>query len=180
MELKNYLSSTSVDPQKILKIVLAFAAIMLVLWLIMISRMDFDGENDTADQITQNRTDSLRIALNKEDLNKPSTEQRSSNIFLNAFTTFIVLITILGLVWFWSRKKPATSQKTDLKEIGDHMLGQGAQLKIVEINEEIWVMGVTSNNVTLLHRYPRDEWTGTIKNPESDDKSFYQMFRRNT
>lgn len=180
MELKNYLSSTSVDPQKILKIVLGFAAIMLVLWLMIISSMDFKGKADPADPVAQERTDSLRIALNKEDLNKPSTEQRSSNIFFNAFTTFFVLITILGLVWLWSRKKPAISRKGDIKEIGGHMLGQGAQLKIVEINEEIWVMGVTTNNVTLLHRYPRNEWTGTIEDPESDDSSFYQMFRRNT
>lgn len=176
MDLKHYLSSSSGNPRQILKIVLSFAVIMLVLWLFMISRMDY-GEETSSIPATQERTESLRSALNQTQAGESQSENRTPNIFLNAFTTFMVLIALLGLVWLWSRKKSQLGKEQELLEIGGHMLGQGAQLKIVEINKEIWVIGVTSGSVNLLHRYPKSEWSGQIKQPESEEKSFYQIFR---
>lgn len=179
MDLKNYLSSSSTDPKQILKIVLAFAVVMLVLWLFMISRMDFRGDLETADPRIQAQGDSLRSAISQNEGRPQRPERETPNIFFNAFTTFIVLIGLLGMVWFWARTKEKTTRKrTSLNEIGGHMLGQGAQLKIVEINNEIWVMGITGSSVNLLHRYSHDEWIEKIEEEEpGNESSFYKMFK---
>lgn len=179
MDLKNYLSSSSADPKQILKIVLAFAVVMLVLWLFMVSRMDFRGGMETADTRVHNESDSARTAITQPEGRPPQrTAQDSPNIFFNAFTTFMVLMGILGLVWLWTRSKEnSTQNKKGFKELGDQMLGQGAQLKIVEINNEIWVMGITANSVNLLHRYSKDEWAEKIEEENPKEKSFYQMLK---
>jgi len=89
MDLKNHLSSSSTDPKQILKIVLAFAVVMLVLWLFMISRMDFRGDLETADPRIQAQGDSLRAAISQNEGRPQRPERESPNIFFNAFTTLL-------------------------------------------------------------------------------------------
>lgn len=179
------------DPQKILKIVLTFSVVILVMWLFMVSRMEFTGGSGsgssgsgTQEGISVERADSLRTILNRERGDSAASDERSSGIFMNAFTTFIILVSILGVVWFWSKTKGSTAPKRrrELKEMGAHSLGNGAQLKIVELNGEIWVMGVTQQSVNLLHRYSKDEWNEEkepFEVPSEDDNSFSAIFRRN-
>lgn len=183
MDIKNYLSAGSTDPKKILKAVLGFAVVMLVLWLVMVSRMDFQGGGgDVATQAAQERADSLRSAISgNEPRMRQTSEEEAPNIFFNAFTTFLVLITLLGLVWIWSRMRDSSSSSAENKrifnELGGHVLGQGASLKIVEINEEIWVMGITEGSVNLLHRYSKEEWSEEIEKDIPRETSFYKMFK---
>lgn len=179
MDLKNYLSSSSADPKQILKIVLAFAVVMLVLWLFMVSRMDFRGGIETADSRVHVESDSTRSAITQYEGRPQRSGQDSPNIFFNAFTTFAVLLGLLGIVWLWTRSKEQSApKKSDLNELGGQMLGQGAQLKILEINNEIWVMGITANSVNLLHRYSQDEWIEQkdVEKPKKEN-GFYKMFQ---
>lgn len=186
MDLKDYLSAGSTDPKKILKAVLGFAVVMLVLWLVMVSRMDFQGGGgEMASPAAQERADSLRSAISGKELpERRAAEEEAPNIFFNAFTTFLVLITLLGLVWIWSRMRDSSSSsslksKGAFRELGAHSLGQGAKLKIVEINNEIWVMGVTESSVNLLHRYSREEWKEQLTEdpPGVRETSFYKLFK---
>lgn len=182
MDFKKYLSAGSTDPKQILKFVLGFAAVMLVLWLVMVSQMDFTGSGDPATPEDRMRADSLRSAISQNNghiQSAEASEEESPDIFFNAFTTFLILITLLGLVWVWTRSKGNSPQQRSnmFNEVGGQMLGQGAQLKVIEINDEIWVMGVTEGSVSLLHRYAKEDWAGKIESGEPIESSFYKMFK---
>jgi flagellar biogenesis protein FliO len=186
MDFKKYLSGSNADPKQILKFVLGFAAVMLVLWLLMVSQMDFQGTCSASTPEEQMRADSLRSAITQTDgvprSRSNASEDDSPNIFFNALTTFLILITILGLVWVWTKSKGGTVKKSpDLfQEIAGQNLGQGSQLKVIEINNEVWVMGVSDGSVNLLHRYGKDEWVGDLETAEADqpiESSFYNMLK---
>ncbi|MEX0944445.1 MAG: flagellar biosynthetic protein FliO [Balneolaceae bacterium] len=180
MDLRHFLSSSSVNPKQILKVVLSLSVVMLVIWLFMVSRMELSGPGNTLDPANVERADSIRTAISAE--RNPRVESRSEsepNIFMNAVTTFIVLISILGVIWVITRRKSAegSSDHRKLVEIGEHLLGNGAQIKIIELNEEIWVLGVTSGNVNLLHRYQKDDWKEELNIPQARDGNFLDYFK---
>ena len=131
MDFKKYMSGRSADPKQILKFVLGFAAVMLVLWLVMVSQMDFDSTGSASTPEEQMRADSLRSAITQNDgvpqSQRASSEEESPNIFFNALTTFLFLITILGLVWIWSRSKSnlPTDRRRCLKKLADSISGRG-------------------------------------------------------
>lgn len=181
MDLKNFLASTQQNPRKILKVVVSLSAVLLVIWLFLVSRMEL-SETVSTDPQSVERTDSLRSALNRGKGNQvQETNQESSpNIFMNAFTTFIVLGTILIIVLIFMKKGNGQISNKELKEIEGYVLGQGAQIKVVEMNEEIWVIGITSSQINLLHRYTKDEWKYQVENPTEtgNDNSFYNLFKK--
>lgn len=182
MDLRQFLSSSSVSPQKILKIVLSVSVVLLFMWLFMVSRMEYTNTSEPENPAVQEaRTDSLRSLLNQRDEEEAvsRSDEKSSNIFLNAFTTFLILVTLLGVVWFWSRNNQ-TGDNRKTREVDRHMLGQGAEMKIVEVNEEIWVLGVTSGSVNLLHRYQKSEWKEQLTKPDTDDRTFHKIFSSKT
>lgn len=181
MDLRQFLSSTSVNPKQILKIVLSLSVILLVVWLFMVSRMELTGPGSSIDPASIERADSIRTAINS---NRPDREivrsENEPNIFMNAVTTFVVLISILGVVWFLTRKNVSGSsaQEPLFRELGEHPIGSGSQLKVVEVNGEIWVLGLATGCVNLLHRYQSDEWKERkIQAPEREGGSFLDYFK---
>lgn len=192
MDFTKILSQSKKKPQNVLKIVLAFAAALLVIWMFLVSRMEFSAtERASSSPEVIERTEGLKSSLKKEKtevqpVSPEKAEAETDNAFQNAFTTFLVMMGMLGLVWFWSRKKSGSTQiKQDSRDLGEHILGQGAQLKFVEINNEVWVMGMTAGSLNLLHRIPKSEWNenegleeiAEVKNGSADFKSLYKMFR---
>ncbi|MEQ8525934.1 flagellar biosynthetic protein FliO [Gracilimonas sp.] len=192
MDFTKILSQSEKKPQNVLKIVLAFAAALLVIWMFLVSRMEFSAtERATSNPEVIERTEGLKSSLNKEktevqEVSPEKAEAETDDAFQNAFTTFLVMMGMLGLVWFWSRKKSGSPQtKKDGRDLGEHILGQGVQLKFVEINNEVWVMGMTAGSLNLLHRIPKSEWNenegleeiAEVKNGSADFKSLYKMFR---
>ena len=180
MDLRKFLESTQANPRKILKIVVSISVVLLVMWLFMVSRMELTETSRSADPQTIERADSIRTAIARNSRTPAAEDRRSPNIFMNAFTTFIVMIVILVIVLILVRNRQAQAPQSRLKEIGEHMLGQGAQIKIIEMNEEIWVIGVTSANVNLLHRCPKENWKEKTDIPEAPEKSFYHIFKSKT
>lgn len=181
MDLRQYLSSTSVDPKQILKIVLSLSVVLLVVWLFMVSRMELTGPNSGAHPASIERADSIRTAINS---NRPDLEinrsENEPNIFMNAVTTFLVLISFLVVAWFLIRKKTSggSDQVPLFHEMGEQSIGSGSQLKVVEVNNEIWILGLTANSVNLLHRYQSDEWKERKNpSPEKEDGKFLDYFR---
>ncbi|MGN8226763.1 flagellar biosynthetic protein FliO [Gracilimonas sp. BCB1] len=192
MDFTQILSQSKKKPQNVLRIVLAFAVALLVIWMFLVSRMEFSAtEKVASDPEAIERTQGLKTSLGQKtpDVEVSATEPENAgedNVFQNAFTTFLVMMGMLGLVWFWARKKSgSTRQKHDGRDLGEHILGQGAQLKFVEINNEVWVMGMTAGSLNLLHRIPKSEWNenegleeiAEIKNGSADFKSLYKMFK---
>lgn len=181
MDLRQFLSSTSVNPKQILKIVLSLSVILLVVWLFMVSRMELSGPGNSADPASIERADSIRTAINSNRSNREIVRSENEpNIFMNAVTTFIVLISILVVVWFLIRNKASGSSDQVLlfREMGEQPIGNGSQLKVVEINGEIWVLGLATGSVNLLHRYQSDEWKERkIHTPEREGGNFLDYFK---
>ncbi|MDI6403043.1 flagellar biosynthetic protein FliO, partial [Balneolaceae bacterium ANBcel3] len=74
-------------------------------------------------------------------------------------------------------KLGTTSSATLFKEVGSQQLAPGKQLKVMEINNEIWVLGMGSDSITLLHRYPKDEWKDRSSPDDSASGStFFELF----
>lgn len=181
MDLRQFLSSSSINPKQILKIVLSLSVILLVVWLFMVSRMELSGPGRGADPASIERADSIRTAINS---NRPDREivrsENEPNIFMNAVTTFVVLISIMGVVWFLIQKKASGSREQVplFRDMGEQPIGNGSQLKVVEVNGEIWILGLASGSVNLLHRYQSDEWKEReIQTTEKEDGNFLNYFK---
>ncbi|MEX2435089.1 MAG: flagellar biosynthetic protein FliO, partial [Balneolaceae bacterium] len=57
-------------------------------------------------------------------------------------------------------------------------IGLGSQLKVVEINGEIWVLGLATGSVSLLHRYQPGEWKERdFQSTEKVDGNFLDYFK---
>jgi len=85
--------------------------------------------------------------------------------------------TILIIVLIFMKKGKGQSSNKQLKEIENYVLGQGAQIKVIALNEEVWVMGITSTQINLLHRYSKEEWKHQVDHQTEADKSFYHVFK---
>lgn len=185
MNVSQILNRSTRNPQSILKIVLGLAVVMLVIWMFLISKMDVsDRSAPKAEGATQGQTQSLKQSLLQKETGNEATVKpaaESSDMFQRALPTFAVMIVTLGGVWLWSRRKDKISAGSkDVREVDDYVLGQGAQLKFLEINHEIWVLGLTSSSVDLLHRVPKGDWTDELSQPElstKDFKSFYNLLK---
>ncbi|WP_138430782.1 flagellar biosynthetic protein FliO [Fodinibius saliphilus] len=181
MDLRNKLSSLNVPPKKILKVVLGLSAVLLLIWVMTLSHVDYSG-GASASQYLQKKQSADTTAVTKVtglSPQKASTKEGSSSIFTNGMVTFMVLLLILVGVWFWVDKKGSSdaAQKVQ-REIDTQILGEGAQLQIVEVNNEIWVLGVTSTAVNLLHRYSQVEWTEQMPKEETaGNEMFAKLFK---
>jgi flagellar biogenesis protein FliO len=182
MDLRDKLSSLSVSPQKILKIVIGLSVVLLLLWLLTLSQIDYSKEPD-AEQLVEKKEMVDSTIVNKPVLDRSSLEKssysESSGIFTNGLVTFVVLLVILIGVWFWLGRKEQGSLPKKQREIDSSIIGEGAQLKIMRINNEVWVLGVTSGSVNLLHRYPENEWDERPPEmPKNGEDMFTQIFKK--
>lgn len=180
MDIQKFLESTQVNPKKILKIVVSISVVMLVMWLFMVSRMEVTEQSRHADPQTIERTDSLRAALSRNETIPGTAERSRPGIFMNAFTTFMVLIFVLVVVLILIRNKNNEMKQDFLTELGDHSLGQGARIKIIEMNQEIWILGIAPSNVSLLHRYQKKEWKEVMMKTPGEKSNFYNIFKSKT
>lgn len=181
MDLRDKLSSLSASPGKILKIVLGLAAVLLLMWVFTLSHIDYN-ERTGKDYINGSGIKDT-VAISK---NSPATEgikkgsgRNSSGMFTNGLITFFVLLVILIMVWLWIDRKGPNTTAGRGREIMSLSVGEGARLKIMRINNEVWVLGVSGSSVNLLHRYSREEWTEELetKEKEGGKGTFRKLFR---
>ncbi len=180
MNLTNLLSHSTKQPKTILRIIISVSIGLLVLWIFLVSKMELPGERDSvlvSSDSTQSVVELRNSLLSDEKVNQPDIDEaitEEAPIFQGAFTTFFIMVTVLGGIWLWTtrKKKNVDVSEHDVKEITQHVIGQGVQLKILEINDEIWVLGVTANAVNLLHRYSKSEWhPSKLPDPEPEEIS---------
>lgn len=171
-------------PKKILSLVIGIAGVMLMLWLLFVIRMgSAPAPTPTPEnEIDRERLESVR-SLRGEMEALPEHDERANNIIGNGVTTFFVLAILIGGAWFWISRKGgplgASASTSQFTEIDRHILGPGQYIQVMELNNEIWVMGVTNANVNLLHRYDRDEWNGPVQpaDTNADKASFLEIFK---
>lgn len=180
MNLRDKFSSLDVEPGKVLKIVIGLSVVLLLMWLITLSHIDYDEGPDANNHVNSElKADSSAVAADsiysKEESENMQAGDELSGIFSSGLLTFFVLLVILIMIWLWFDRKGSLGERADNRGLKTHILGEGAQLKIIRINEEVWVIGVTSSSVNLLHRYQKDEWKE--KEPESEANG-NDMFRK--
>lgn len=177
MDLRNYVSKSD-NPHKLLKSVIGISVVLLLIWLVMISRMDFSQNSEHSDPAKQEQADSIRAMVNQDGAEPVDKRSSGSGIFMNALTTFLIMATILVIVWLWVRKQTDDPQKKTFTEITEHTIDADKKLKVLEINNEVWVLGVSSESIALLHKYPEGEWKEIPEVSDTSQSSFYKMFRR--
>lgn len=167
MDWRRWMERRSGDPQWWLRTVLGVAAALLVLWLVIVSRMEFGAQSteSVSPRIEAVRGGGGATAVEADSAQPTPAEQKKlsrsgKGPFVPAFTTFLVLISLLGGVWYLvvhrSGSSASPSRGSHIRSIA---LSAGSELSIVRINGEVWVLGVSpQGSVQLLHRYPEEEW----------------------
>lgn len=160
MDFHKAFAQSGKNPQSILKIVLGISLALLIMWLFLVSKMDTGSVTQSNDPEVQERTVGLQESLKKPAVKKAEESKREEPaMFQNAFITFLFMVTVLGGVWYWSKKKEGKAiAGPKSREIDSHVLSEKAQLKFVEVNDEVWVLGLGEHGINLLHRYPKGEW----------------------
>ena len=180
MDLRNKLSSLPSSPKKILKIVVGLSLVLLLMWLFTISQIDY-GEGAAAGRYlsteTAEQNDTTVVANTIR--TRPAEADSESSLFSSGMVTFLVLTVLLVGIWLWIDRRKGDESPAVQREIGSHVVGEGAQVKILRINNEIWVLGVTSTSIDLLHRYGEEEWTENVPRNgkrEDDEQLFKKLF----
>lgn len=165
--------------RKTLKVVLGLSCVLLLMWLLTLSRFGSAKKNDSPGFVSDKQmVDTLATTKSAKDPSVPTISNGgSSDMFANGVVIFVLLMAILILVWFWAGGKQATGSGHFQREIGSQVLGEGAQIKIITINDEVWVLGVTSESVNLLHRYSKGEWVEPKVETENDINSFAKLLK---
>jgi flagellar biogenesis protein FliO len=101
-----------------------------------------------------------------------------SGMFGNAFVTFLFLIVLLAGIWYWSDRNNGRLEPGMNRILGTQTLGEGVSLKIIKINQEVWVLGVTSQSVKLLHRYNENEWNEEMPVQNMKQENFMETFKK--
>lgn len=179
MDFYKAFSKSGKKPQSILKIVIGFSVVLLVIWLFMVSKMDTTTVTQSVEPEVQERTMGLQQSLRATSAEAEKTgfsgsqevsKKEAPELFQNAFVTFIIMVSLLGGAWVWIKKKGGGNGASKIKsrELDSHSMGDSSQLKFLEINEEIWVIGMSENGINLLHRYPKTEWKESNLQDESE------------
>jgi flagellar biogenesis protein FliO len=184
MDLRDKLSSLDVPPSKILKIVLGLAVVLLLMWVFTLSHIDYNQGPDAEDYIkgeasADSTTEQVLSPKETKGIGESKTKdirsyEQSSGVLTNGLITFLVLLVVLIMVWFWVDRKQSGGASSRGRELDSQILGEGARLKIIQINREIWVVGVTSSSVNLLHRYSEEEWVEKNKEQDSENRDLFR------
>jgi len=182
MDLREKLSSVPGSPRKVLKLVLGLSFILLLIWLLTLSYLDL-GESPTSTQLPDHSqsVDSSLTTAASDTINTPAIQSQNTkeapNLFTNGVIIFLVLAASLVLIWFWFERKGTSASQSVQREIDSLVVGEGAQIKIISINEEIWVLGITSESVNVLHRYSQTEWKEEPPEETSSTSKFATLFK---
>jgi flagellar biogenesis protein FliO len=146
------------DSRKLISSAVALGMVLLVAWAMVLSQSEQAASG--TDLYDQARIDSLRVTLGR-DLPSAPAENPSRVDTGKLWLVFILMAGALGGVWwFFGRKKvPSTVLKDPLPVIFEQDLGNGQRVMAVEAGAEIWVLGVTPQNITLLDRQERENAT---------------------
>jgi len=159
--------------KKFIGTVISLAFTLLVVWIFVMATMNNDTTTslNTADQM---RLDSLRTVLGRTSAAAQSSS--SPNLFYNALPAFLFFVLLLGALWIWNRRKAKPGDQL-FNVVGEQQIAPGQTIKIISFQEEYWVIGVAGNNMTLLSRLSKDEWSPPgPQNESSPPGSFSSIF----
>ncbi len=171
IDLKNI--SLGSDPKKTLKIMLSLAATFLVLWVFVLAQNNNDRPSaGTVHGLVQ--VDSLHISLSPAAAAVPQKE--SGSFYSRTIPVVIILGVVMAGLWFWQKKNPVKEDSL-FTIVAKQQLGVGQQITVILINEEYWVLSTSGKEISLMHRYSREEWNGKSPMAKNDESSrFLKIF----
>lgn len=94
----------------------------------------------------------------------------------NRSMVLVILVGFLavsGGLWWWARKDNGDTDPMSyvgITTIATRELAAGQQLMIMEVNGEIWILGVGPQGSNLLHRYEKGDWNmpGPVQEEDND------------
>ncbi len=160
--------------RKFIGTVISLAFTLLVVWIFVMATMSNNSPAplNPADQM---RLDSLRTALGRT---APAIHHNAApNLFYNAIPAFLVLMLMLGALWYWNKRRAKPHHDHLFTVMGEQQLAPGQTIKIIAFNDEYWVIGLTGNNMTLLSKLSKEEWTPPGNGKASPpDSAFSRLF----
>lgn len=174
--------------RRFLQLVVALAFAMLVVWVFVMSQNEMDSGSgmpeynpaDSASVVQKQRLDSLRKAIGRDAAEVKQREETES--WMSRTIPIIVLfLIVLGAMLWWARKREGDAGGTIFKEVAQQQLAPGQTIKVIEVNGEYWVLGVTGNSITLLDKLNPEEWSpseaaGQASKSDKTGTSFAQLF----
>lgn len=171
IDLKNI--SLGSDPKKTLKVMLSLAATFLVLWVFVLAQSNDSGPAAGSAQGLV-KVDSLHLSLSPTTAVVPQHE--SGGFYSRTIPIVIILGIVMAGLWYWQKKNPKKEEDV-FTVVGKQQLGVGQQITVIFINEEYWVLSTSGKDVSLMHRYSREEWNGKSPIAEKDESSrFFNIF----
>lgn len=165
------------DTKRFFNVVVALGFTLLVVWLFVISQTGPQPQEVVTPQ-QQEKLDSLRKALGTEA--RPISQDESPDLFDNAITTFILLAGGLAVLWFWSRRQGGTTGNGGqlFKQVGQQDLGPGQSIKVIEMQDSYWILGVTNNGINLLDKMDKEEWDPDLVAATDNKPSFSNLLNQ--
>lgn len=180
------------NPRKMLASILGIAVFFLVIWMFVAVQVDPSGENVAAEQ--SGRLDSLRLSLSdqfsdslelKSNQNAAASKPEKANTsFMKTLPVFLVLILVIGGLWYWIKKGGAGTTHSNISEknvfnlLGSQKIMAGKRITVIKINNEFWVLSTGGEAMQLLHRYTEDEWEGPDLPIQEEKESASQLFAK--
>lgn len=83
----------------------------------------------------------------------------------------VILLLIAGGAWaiYLNRRSPSTAPDAPMHSLGRLALSQNQHLRLIRCNDEVLLLGVGADEVTLLKSYPREDFPAAgVPPPHAD------------
>lgn len=100
-------------------------------------------------------------------------KENSSPDFLGMLASLIIVLAVIFLLAYIAKKLKITpSSQKHIRTVASLSVGQKERVVIIEVNEQQFMLGVTSNNVNLLHELKQGVNVDNIKQDLNNDEPF--------
>lgn len=117
------------------------------------------------------------IALSEAALTQPSSVMETENILSMLLSLLTVLAVVVLLAWIWKRMMPGAFHASKLMRVlATNHIGSKEKLMLVRVADEVLLLGVTSQQVTTLARYPANAFDEHTLNDAPSQSAAMQLF----
>lgn len=168
------------NPKTFLKYIVSLSLILLVVWaFVMMQTSNTDTDSMTPSE--QARVDSLRDVLGRENLQLAQGDEHD----MGSRAVWVLIVLGGGLVigWWFLRNRTPEPKEPWLNVLGEQDMGQGQVIKAVAFQDEVWILSVSSQQVSLLKEIPRAEFDESNVHqpkemPKFDKSTFKKLFKQ--
>ncbi|MEX1136563.1 MAG: flagellar biosynthetic protein FliO [Balneolales bacterium] len=176
------------DPRKTLRFVIGLSFTLVVLWVMVLIQTETGPQDDYVDIDSLDTTTAAAYENQAEGsiLPQPPTEENSPAVPVRSILLISLVLgggVLLYSAYLKSGKATGTEQNSSLqlKVKNKIEVAPGQTIAVVQVHNEIWVIGSTAQGVNVLKRFDKKEWPQEEVNgtyPKGVDKGFSEIFDR--